>query len=60
MCLLLAITKIYHISSSVDEVITNGVPVDTNTFLGADVQSSEIKRILKIGGRWIHNVVKQR
>jgi hypothetical protein len=39
-----------------DEVITNNIPpVDTITFLGPSVQSSEIRRILKSGGRWIHN-----
>ena len=41
---------------SVDEVITNNIPpVDSVTWLGPTVQSSEIRRILKSGGRWIHN-----
>jgi hypothetical protein len=39
-----------------DEVITNNIPpVDSVTWLGPTVQSSEIRRILKAGGRWIHN-----
>ncbi len=41
-----------------DEVITNNIPpVDSITWLGPTVQSSEIRRILKSGGRWIHNGV---
>jgi hypothetical protein len=40
----------------VNEVITNNTPpVDSVTWLGPTVQSSEIRRILKSGGRWIHN-----
>jgi hypothetical protein len=40
----------------VDEVITNNIPpVDSVTWLGPTVQSSEVRRILKVGGRWIHN-----
>jgi hypothetical protein len=35
-----------------DEVLTNSVPVDTFTWLGPGVQSSEIRRILKSGGVW--------
>jgi hypothetical protein len=43
-------------SASVDEVITIAIPkVDTVTYLGPSVQRSEIQRILKRGGRWIHN-----
>lgn len=42
----------------VDDVITNNIPsVDSVTWLGPTVQSSEVRRILKSGGRWIHNVV---
>jgi hypothetical protein len=42
--------------ASVDEVITNSIPkVDRVTHLGPTVQRSEIRRILKSGGRWIHN-----
>ena len=38
----------------VDEVITNNIPpVDSVTWLGPTVQSSEVRRILKSGGRWI-------
>jgi hypothetical protein len=42
--------------ASVDEVITRSIPkVDTVTHLGPSVQRSEIRRILKFGGRWFHN-----
>lgn len=37
---------------SVDEVITNSVPVDFVTARGPGVQSSEVRRILKSGGVW--------
>ena len=40
---------------SFDEVITNSVLIDRNTHLGPGVQSSEIKCILKSGGRWTHD-----
>jgi hypothetical protein len=40
---------------TVDEVITNNVPIDTTTYLGMGVQSSEIQRILKSGGTWIRD-----
>lgn len=39
----------------IDEVITNSVPVDVRTWLGPGVQSSEIRRILKSGGRWVRD-----
>jgi hypothetical protein len=43
---------------SVDEVITNNIPpVDSWTWLGPTVQTSEIRRILKSGWRWVHNGV---
>ncbi len=35
-----------------DVVFTNSVPLDRITSLGPGVQSSEIQRILKSGGRW--------
>jgi hypothetical protein len=38
-----------------DEVLTNSVPVDTTTWLGPGVQSSEIRRILKPGCLWYLN-----
>jgi hypothetical protein len=41
--------------NSVDEVITYGVPIDRTTWLGPGVQRSEIERILKPSGRWVHN-----
>jgi hypothetical protein len=41
-----------------DEVLTNSLPpVDAVTYLGPTVQTSEIRRILKSGGRWIDNGV---
>ena len=43
-------------SGAYDEVITNNTPPeDAITHLGPTVQTSEIRRILKAGGRWIHN-----
>jgi hypothetical protein len=39
----------------VDDVITNNVPIDIMALHGPGVQSSEIRRILKAGGRWIDN-----
>ena len=42
---------------SVDEVLTNGVPIDRKTFLGPGISSSEIRRILKSGSCWIDNGV---
>lgn len=41
--------------SCADDVLTNWVPVDTITWLGPGVQSSEIRRILKSGGMWFLN-----
>src|SRR5437764_15337572 len=38
-----------------DEIITNSVPVDTTTWLGPGVSSSEIRRILTSGGVWNRN-----
>jgi hypothetical protein len=44
--------------SCCDEVITNNVPPpDTMTWLGPSVQTGEVHRILKSGGRWVHNGV---
>lgn len=43
--------------NSVDRVYTNSVPIDTTTWLGVGVQSSEIRRILKPGGEWIRDGV---
>src|SRR4051812_7340664 len=38
---------------SFDEVLTNNVPpMDSWTHLGPTVQTSEIRRILKSGGKW--------
>jgi len=41
--------------NSVDQVITNDVPVDQTTFLGPGIQSSEVIRILTPGGTWVDN-----
>lgn len=43
--------------ASVDQVVTNGVPIDRSTWLGPGVQSSEIKRVLKKGAIWLHDGV---
>jgi hypothetical protein len=40
-----------------DEVITNGVPIDTVSVLGPGVQTTEVQRILKPGGTWVHDGV---
>lgn len=40
---------------SVDEVITNSVPIDTVVLGEPGVQSSEIYRILATAGRWVHD-----
>jgi hypothetical protein len=44
-------------SNSVDEVITNGVPLAQKGegFLGPGIQPSEVQRILQSGGKWIDN-----
>jgi hypothetical protein len=42
-------------NDSVEEVITNNVPIDRITWLGPGVQSKEIHRILKPGGHWVHD-----
>lgn len=40
---------------SVDEVITNSVPVDTVILGAPGIQSSEVLRVLAPGGRWVHD-----
>ncbi len=40
---------------TVDEVLTNNVPIDMPALYGLGVQSSEIYRILKSGGMWIRD-----
>src|SRR5262245_23976588 len=40
-----------------DEVMTNSVPIDVSSWLGPEVQSSEIRRLLKSGGGWIRDGV---
>ena len=45
-------------NDSVDEVFTNGVPIDgRDTWLGPPVQSLEAVRILKPGGKWFRDDV---
>ena len=42
--------------STVDEIVTNGVPVDQGrTWLGPTLDSNEIKRVLNRGGAWYHD-----
>jgi SAM-dependent methyltransferase len=41
----------------VDDVLTDSVPLDQNGYYGPGVQTSEIKRILKPGCRWVHEGV---
>ena len=48
-------TRLPFADGSVDEVITNWVPIDITTYLGPGIQAQEVRRILKAGGRWIHN-----
>ncbi len=48
-------THLPFAANSIEEVITNSVPLDRVTHLGPGVPSSEIWRILMSGGRWIHN-----
>jgi hypothetical protein len=49
-------TNLPFADGSMDEVITNSVPIDTNVpGFGPGVQTSEIWRILKSGGRWVHD-----
>lgn len=48
-------THLPFAADSVDEVITNWVPIDRVTHLGPGVQSTEVWRILKSGGQWIRN-----
>ena len=44
-------------TDSVDEVITNNVPIDKWTGWGPGAQRSEIYRILKPGGQWFRDNV---
>ena len=51
-------TNLPFADRSVDEIVTNSVPVDQgNTWLGPTISSTEIKRVLKLGGLWIDNGV---
>jgi ubiquinone/menaquinone biosynthesis C-methylase UbiE len=50
-------TQLPFADDSVDEVITNSVPIDRTTQLGPGVQSTEVQRILKPGGSWAHDGV---
>jgi hypothetical protein len=42
-------------TETIDEVITNSVPIDVPSALGPGVQTSEVQRILKRGGVWVNN-----
>ena len=39
----------------VDTVLTNDVPIDHHALHGPGVQTTEVHRILKAGGRWVHD-----
>ena len=42
-------------NASIDQVITNSVPIDVNMTMGPGVQSSEVWRVLKPAGTWLNN-----
>jgi hypothetical protein len=48
-------TELPFPNSSVDSVFSNSVPIDTTTWLGPGVQSSEVRRVLRSGGEWQDN-----
>lgn len=48
-------TRLPFADASVDEVVTNSVPIDRTTHLGPGIQTTEVLRILKPGGQWIDN-----
>lgn len=51
-------TSLCFPDSTVDSVITNGVPIDRGmTWLGPSIPSSEIKRVLRSSGTWHDNNV---
>ena len=50
-------TNLPFADNSMDEVITNSVPIDIDIGFGPGVQSSEIARILKPGGAWLKDTV---
>jgi hypothetical protein len=39
----------------IDEVLTNSVPLDHDVLGRPGVQTSEIKRVLRKGGTWVHD-----
>ncbi len=50
-------TELCFPDGTVDNVFSNNVPIDINTWLGPGVQSSEVRRFLRSGGEWHHNGV---
>lgn len=51
-------TSLPFADSTVDAVVTNGVPIDqVRTWLGPTLDSREIKRVLKSGSAWYNNGV---
>jgi len=48
-------TSLVFPDSTIDAVITNGVPIDQATWLGPGISSNEIKRVLKPGSPWYDN-----
>ncbi len=50
-------TELPFPEGTVDQVVSNNVPIDINTWLGPGVQSAEIRRVLRSGGHWRHDGV---
>lgn len=42
-------------SSSIEQVITNNVPIDRPTWMGPGISSNEITRIVSPTGTWLHD-----
>lgn len=55
VCLFCQNIRLPFPDATVDQIVTNGVPIDRNTWLGPGIQSTEIKRALKKGATWIHD-----
>jgi ubiquinone/menaquinone biosynthesis C-methylase UbiE len=51
-------TALPFADESVDQVVTNSVPIDVDTPMGPGIQSNEVWRILKPGGQWLHNGIQ--
>ncbi len=55
--LLASNTSLPFPDESIDHVITNSVSIDRHTHPGPWVQTSDRRRILKAGGRWVRDGV---